>query len=291
MGTSEAGSANWVIEVTEADFESAVFQRSRQVPIVLDFWAPWCAPCRALGPVLEGLAREMAGKFVLAKVNVDREPGLAAAFGVQGIPAVFAIRDRRVIDQFAGALPERELRMWLSGLLPTAAENLLSTAKELESGSPETAEAQYRQALAAEPDLAAAKIGLARVLAGRGAIDESRQLLDDLAARGFLEPEAECIASQIWLKRQAVEAGPPTSCREALAASPQDSQKQLQLARSLAGAGQYEEALQTCLHLVQADRKASGEQAREIMVHIFRALGPDSDLVSTYRRKLSQALY
>ncbi len=157
-----------ILDVTEATFQQEVVERSREVPVVVDFWAPWCGPCRLLGPLLEKAAKDAAGKFVLAKVDIDRSPGLATSFGVSSIPTVVAVRGGQIIDSFLGVLPERELEAWLQRIQPSEAEILESEAQGLEAGDPAAAEAKYREALKLAPTDAAAQIGLARAASGPG---------------------------------------------------------------------------------------------------------------------------
>ena len=153
----------FLIEPTRETFEADVIERSRSVPVVIDFWAPWCGPCLRLGPLLEKLAQEYEGKFVLAKIDTEREPQLAAQFGVRSIPAVFGVRDGKAVDGFLGLQPETMIRAWLDRLLPTPAEQIAAHARELEATDPKTAEARYNSALSFDPDLPAAHIGLARI--------------------------------------------------------------------------------------------------------------------------------
>ena len=171
------GPSSWVIDVAEADFEREVIERSRRVPVVVDFWAPWCAPCRALGPVLERLAGERQGQFVLAKVNTDECQELAAAFRIASIPAVKAIRNGQIVLEFEGVLPEDSLRDFLDRISPTEADRLAEQAQALEETRPDEAEALYRRVLSGARPPDAALVGLARVLIAGGKEDEASTLL------------------------------------------------------------------------------------------------------------------
>jgi putative thioredoxin len=280
-----------IVETSAETFEHDVIERSRQAPVVLDFWAPWCQPCRVLGPLLEKLAHEHQGRFVLVKANAEELPDAAASFGVQAIPAVFGLRDGQIVDFFAGVLPEHALRQWIERLLPSPAEQLAAAARSLEAADPQAAAAHYREALQQDPNLAAAQIGLARVLLGLGQTAACREIIEHLAARGYLEPEAEKLKARLELQQQGEAAGGVEACRAAVAAAPNDLQLQLRLTEALAAAGQYEEALQIALRLVQQDRQRFGEPARQLMVDVFRLLPDDSQLAADYRRKLALALY
>ena len=176
-------SSSHVIEATSETFASDVIERSSTLPVVVDFWAPWCGPCRMLSPVLERLAEEYSGKFLLAKIDIDQNPDVAAQFGVRSIPAVFGVRDKVVTEAFVGVQPESAIREWISRLLPTEAESLAEDARGLESSDPRAAEAKYAQALALQADLPQALIGLARIALAEGQIEEATARITALERR------------------------------------------------------------------------------------------------------------
>ena len=283
---SEQPAKQWVVETTRERFEEDVLGRSVELPVIVDFWAPWCGPCRALGPVLEKLADEYAGKFVLVKANTDELQEQAMQFNVQGIPAVFAVMNAEVVDYFSGAMPEAMVRQWLDRILESGA---LQEAKRLEDISASAAEAKYRAITTADPQNIDAKIGLARTLLLQEQFAECATIVAELEKRGYLEPEAQKLKAALDLRgKQAVDI---TALRAAAQAEPNDLQRQFQLAEGLAGSQSYEEALEILLSLVKRDRKGIGERARQLMVEIFQALPNDSELTTRFRRQLSLALY
>jgi putative thioredoxin len=286
-----SASSPWIIDGTEQNFEKEVLQRSQEIPVIVDFWATWCAPCRELGPVLERLANESAGQFLLVKIDVDQQPGLAQAFGVRSIPHVFALRNGQPIDQFQGALPEDQLRQWLAQFQPSPAEMLLREARKLEQEDVAVAEAKYREALELAPQEDGIRIELARMLLKQHRNADAREIITKLEARGFLEPEAEHIKAELDLRAAAADAGGVSECRAALAASPDDPKLKLNLAEALGAAQQFQEALDLCLAVVQSTTGDLRNEARTTMVNLFQVLGPEADLTKTYRRKLATALY
>jgi putative thioredoxin len=281
----------WIIEGTEQNFDQAVLQKSQELPVIVDFWATWCGPCQELGPILEKLAREYAGQFLLVKVDVDQQPGIAAAFQVRSIPHVFALRNGQLVDQFMGALPEEQIRQWLDQFQPTPAESLVLEAKKLEGEDSTSAEAKYREALELAPQDDRIRIDLARLLLKQHKNVECRAIIDHLAARGFLEPEAEHIKAELDVRAAAAEAGGVAECRTALAAKPDDLILQLKLAEALGASQQYQEALDLCLSVVGRAAGETREEARTTMVNLFHMLGPEAELTREYRRKLATALY
>ena len=292
MGDANTTSA-YVIEANTQNFERDVIEQSRTVPVVVDFWASWCGPCVRLGPLLEKLATEYAGKFVLAKVDTEREPGLAAQFGVRSIPAVFGVRDGKAVDGFVGLQSEAAIRAWLERLLPSPAEQIAAHAQELEATDLNAAVGRYNAALSFDPDLPAARIGLARIALEQGRFEDAHAQIASLERSGYLGPEAERLKAEVTLRLQAQEAGgaPLDEARAALAADPGDLKLKLQLAEALAATGQYSDALGLSLELVERDRKGPiGEQARQTMVAIFQILPPESELVTEMQRQLSFVL-
>jgi putative thioredoxin len=287
--TASAISPN-VIEPTSRTFQQDVIEQSRTVPVVVDFWAAWCAPCKLLGPVLEKLAGEYAGKFILAKVDTERNPELAAQFGVRSIPVVFGLRGGKIADAFIGAQPEAMIRGWLDRLLPTPAEMLAAEASKLEITNAKEAEQKYNEALTLDPDFTAAQTGLARIALDQGRLEDATARIAALERRGFLEPDAEKVKAELTLQLQAQNAGGVETTRAASAANPDDLNLKFQLAEALAASGQYADALALCLELVERNRKGVGENARQTMIAIFQLLPPDSDLVAEYQRQLSMAL-
>ncbi len=277
-----------VIETTPENFVSDVVERSNSAPVVVDFWAEWCQPCRILGPTLEKLATEFDGQFTLVKANTETMPEVASAFGVRSIPAVFGVRDGKVVGSFVGVLPEASVRSWIEKLMPTPAEILIKEAAALEEADPEGAERKYRQALELVPEDVTVQLGLGRMALTLGRPEEARATIQQLERRGFLEPEAETLKAKLTLEGHAGE--DLASLRAALESQPKDRSLQLRLAEALAAEGQHAEALALALDLVERDRRGTGEPARKLMLAVFQLLPADSELVAEYRRKLSVAL-
>jgi putative thioredoxin len=249
-----------VRDVGQADFEQNVIERSVEVPVVVDFWAEWCGPCRRLGPALEQAAKAREGKVDLAKVDVDGNQGLAQAFQVQGIPAVKAFKDRKVVNEFTGALPPAQVERFFDELVPSEAEQQAEAA--LESGSEE----DLRSALAADPRNSALGRALGRLLLARDAVDDALEVLapheHDFTAAG--------LAARARLSRNGGGLG------DAFDAWDRDDR-----AAAL-------EALQSAFPAAEDDER---EDIRKVMVAIFTELGPDDPLAREHRRRLAAAMY
>ncbi|MCP4195113.1 MAG: tetratricopeptide repeat protein [Planctomycetaceae bacterium] len=283
--------SEWVVSTTDATFVQDVIERSRVLPVVVDFWAEWCQPCRALTPTLEKLAADNQGRFLLVKANTEETPSAAAQFGVQSIPAVFGLRGGEIVDGFQGALPEAEIQGWLQRIMPSEAEQLVAKAKSLGADDEKAAEELLRQAVEIEANQSEARLALLDLLHRQARFAECQELIESLENRGFLEPEAQKIKAAVELQVQGQSAGSTDDCRKLLADNPDDIRLRLQLAESLAAAQIYDESLEHCLKVVQQDQADLREQARQLMVDIFKLLPADSELTRDYRRQLSMALY
>jgi putative thioredoxin len=278
-------------EVTSASFDDDVLRASSEVPVIVDFWAPWCAPCKALKPILEKLAAEYLGKFTLAKVDTDQDPDLAAQFGVRGIPNVKAFVGGKVVAEFSGAIPEQAVRAFLDKLIPGPADKLrLEAAKATGEGDSEKGERLLREAVALDPAHGGARLDLAGALIARQAFSEADFLLQGLPERERDE-RAEQFVRQIGVWKRGQSLPGASDLAAALERNPQDLQLRLQLGERLMVEGHYEGALDQLIEVVRADRGALREQARRTMVEVFGLAAAQADLVTRYRRLLSGALY
>lgn len=281
----------WIVDITQENFESEVIQQSAQVPIVIDFWAPWCGPCQQLAPMLEKLVEEFQGKFRLAKINIDEQQELAAAFRVESIPTVVAFQYGQPVDNFQGILPEESLREWITRLIPSPLQILLQDAQAVEETDPALAETKYREASELDPENDAIQLRLAAVLVKQSRFEECTTIINKLEERGFLEPEAEQIKSQLELQAASDEAGGVEPARAALSADPENAELKIALADALAVAHKHEEALEICLSIIEQDKSGAGVEAKATMLKIFDLLGPQSPVTGTYRRRLATLLY
>ncbi len=276
----------WITATTDATFAQDVVERSHERPVVVDFWASWCQPCLMLKPILQKLAVEYDGKFALVTAETEHNQAAAGELNVSSIPAVFGVSGGEVVDGFGGAIPEAQLRTWLDRLL-MAGE--LQAAEKLEATDVAAAEAKYRELLAKLPREPAVQIGLGRVLLALERSAEAQEIVTQLEARGFLEPEAQSLKAAIELA--GMRGGDLAALTAAANAQPNDLDAKLALASALAGAGRHEEALQAAIAVLEVQKTGPGEQAKQLMLDIFRVLPNDSELTRTYRRKLTSLLY
>ncbi|WP_428264532.1 thioredoxin [Haliangium sp.] len=276
-----------VHDVTDDQFEQAVLVRSREVPVVVDFWAPWCGPCRMIGPVLEALAAEYDGGFELAKINTDDNPVAASTFGVRGIPHVIAFRDGRLADQFVGALPEADVRAFLKRVIPSAADELTAEGERLaEAGEPEEAQRAFEQAVAAEPAHARARLGLAQLALIRGDLDQVDEHVGHIPVLADERELGDHLVHAAAMVREAQDIGDPDAVQAKHAADPADCEAGYAAGAYHMASGRWREALDAFLAVVTEDRKWRDEAGRKAMLTVFGLLGVHHALSDEYRRKL-----
>ena len=275
-------------DVTEVDFEKAVLERSLDVPVLLDCWAPWCGPCRSLGPVLEKLVQAYGGRFLLAKLNTDEAPQISAALQIRSIPLVVLFSGGRPVDQFVGALPESKVREFLDRHIKPQ----VSPAEQLRADAAATADAAsaetlLKNALSLEPGHAGATLDLAERLLDRRALDEARTLLDGLpAARRDDRHAALSARLQLALNRPA---GDPAALAARIATNARDFDARFDLAALLVHDGDFRAAFDQLLEVVLRDKGEQRERARKQLVEWFNVC-PDADTVSHGRRYLGMYL-
>ena len=281
------------IDATEKDFQQKVVDRSQEIPVLVDLWAPWCQPCKTFGPLLETLAAEFSGKFELVKVNVDESPMLAQALQVQSIPAVKLVVNKEIRDQFDGALPEPELRAFLERNLPTDSESTAAEGLKLWlAGHKPQGAAILKRIAAAEPENPVALVGLGLAMIEDGQLEETKQVLekvtdfdlDHLPEKQILLRGLAALRAKVFLME---------SVNEGLSAAPQpDSTEGLfLLACQAALTGDSESALEGFLSIVQKDRKFKDDGGRRGMLAVFSLLPEDSPLLGSYRSRLSSILF
>lgn len=279
------------LDVGLADFAQSVLEESKHRPVVVDFWAPWCGPCKSLKPILEKLAAEYGGKFLLAKINSDDNQELAARYGVRGIPSVKAVVDGQVVNEFTGALPEPAVREFIDSLLPSPAEPLRQEAMAAHArGETDATRKLLLQAIRLDPKHEQARLDLVDVLLDAGDFAEAQRLLDEVAEDAKDRGRIERLAARLSLARAASGDADEKTLRARIEADGAELAARLELANLLALKHDYGGALEQLLEIVRRDRAFGDDIGRKTLLQIFSLLGSDSDLVREYRGKLSSLI-
>ncbi len=279
-------------EITSADFDHGVIQASKQAPVLVDFWAPWCGPCRALTPVLERLAEIYQGKFLLAKVNSDENPDLAREYGIRSIPNVKAFVDGQLVDEFLGALPESAVREFIDRLLPTPGELIRrDAATQAAAGDQERALALLETAVDMEPNNDAVHSDRIEILLDLGRIAQAREAASRLSPLASQDPRAGRVLARLQLADTVPGETDAGALETRVRSNPDDLQTRLRLAKLYASQQRYEPALEQLLEITRRDRGFGEDAGRKTMLAIFDLLHGQSELVGRYRRLLAAALH
>ncbi len=299
MGQTGAAPANdgaLVKEISEATFMEDVIEASKEVPVIVDFWAPWCGPCRTLGPALEAAVNAAGGKVKMVKINVDENQQVAGQLRVQSIPTVYAFHDGQPVDGFQGALPQSQVNQFVEKMAALATEGPLAAAiasaeEMLEAGALDDAAQTFAAIIEEDPNAAAAYAGLARVKIAEGNLEDAEAVLNGAPAEISHSPEIDGAHAKIALARQAAEAGPVDDLRAKVAADPADHQARFDLAKALHASGDVQGAVDELLEIFRRDREWNEGAAKAQLFTIFEALPANDPVALAGRRKLSSIMF
>ncbi len=285
-------SAAFAVDVDARNFNKEVLEASKEIPVVIDFWAPWCGPCKVLKPMLEKLAAEYGGKFKLVKINSDESLDLAREFGVRSIPDVRAIRNGKQVGAFVGALPLPQLRAFIDKLIPSASELERARAKELAAaGDDLAAVAALQKSIEFDAASDLARLDLAELLLKLKRLDEAEALLQAVKPDFKLDEKVAALKQGIVFARSGQSGPGQDELERAVSANAGDLASRLKLANLHAGRGNYRRALDELLEIIRRNKDFNEGAARKQMLAIFNLAASEPDLVSEYRRKMASALY
>jgi putative thioredoxin len=298
-GPTPQASPDLIKETTTQTFVKDVIEESKRQPVLIDFWAPWCGPCRQLTPIIEKAVRAANGKVKLVKMNIDEHPAIPGQMGIQSIPAVIAFVDGKPADGFMGAVPESQVTAFISKLTagrpgagePNIAEILQEADAVLAEGDPATAAQIYAEVLAADPTNIAALAGLSKCYVATGAIEQAKQTLAMVPESKRGDAAVKAVQAALDLAEQAKAVGPVTELEGKVAANPLDHQARFDLATALNAAGKRGDATQQLLEIVKRDRKWNEDGARKQLVQFFEAWGPADEATVEGRKRLSTILF
>ena len=293
---ASAGGGGFIKDTTTAAFQADVIQESRNQPVLVDFWAPWCGPCKQLTPVLEKAVNEAGGAVKLVKMNIDDHPAIPGQLGIQSIPAVIAFKDGQPVDGFQGAVPESQIKEFIQRLgggkqSPKIDEALQAASQAREAGDQQMAARIYSMVLEAEPDNADALGGMAEMLVEAGDIEAAKSVLDKAPEDKADAPAIAAVRARIQLAEQAASLGDPAELERRLAENPKDHQARFDLAMIQNVLGERMAAADNLLHIVKTDRSWNDDAARAQLLTFFEAWGPTDEATLQARRKLSSLLF
>ncbi len=298
QGSGEApAAANLIKDTTTQTFMKDVIEESKRQPVLIDFWAPWCGPCKQLTPILEKAVKAAKGKVKLVKMNIDEHPAIPGQMGIQSIPAVIAFVNGQPADGFMGAVPESQVAAFIDKLAKNApgGDGLAEALKEAEAllneGDPSSAAQIYAQVLGEDPENIAALAGLARCYAETGAVEQATQTLAMVPESKRNDPAVKAVQAILDLAEQAKSVGPITELEQKVAADPLDHQARFDLATALNAGGDRTAATDHLLAIVKRDRKWNDDGARKQLVQFFEAWGPTDEATAEGRRRLSSILF